>query len=120
MSVVCILDNLNGVNLPTAPPTLPATSCNLTCTTSPLELCGGVNAVQLYHFENLTPVLRALALPLPTGNAVLSLIQSVTATNVATVAPVSFLFTEVFEKLTHAPANRSGYLCFLRSSPDGS
>jgi hypothetical protein len=86
---VCAFDNIVGVTLPAAPPTLPASSCNVTCTNSPRELCGGTGAVQLYHFENLTPVLRALAGPSLTGSAVIAVILGVTAANAATVGPVS-------------------------------
>lgn len=77
-----------------AVPTSPVSdsSCNIPCVAGPFEICGGATTLTIYQFENVTQVLSAFATLTAPTNALVALINSVTALNVQTVGPVSWLF----------------------------
>jgi hypothetical protein len=64
-------------------------SCDMLCAGDALEICGGPNALNVYRFENVAPVLAALASSTSVVNTLITLVNSVTSANVGTVGPVS-------------------------------
>lgn len=84
LTLVCDFSTLQG-----NPSPLPDSQCNIPCTANNFEICGGASTMNIYQFQNIEAVLSAFkSLTAPTNNLI-ALINSVTASNVQTVGPVS-------------------------------
>jgi hypothetical protein len=67
------------------------------CAANSFEICGGPLALEVYQFQNVAPILSALAALNGPTNALAALVNSVTSSNVQTIGPVSHSFCHVFD-----------------------
>ncbi|KAF8576591.1 WSC-domain-containing protein [Ramaria rubella] len=69
------------------PAAIANSNCATVCTNSPFEICGGSNAFVVFQMEGITPVLNAFSSITSSIQTFVAVINSVDASNVATVGP---------------------------------